>query len=395
MSLGKKSVTDVAFSGKKVLVRCDFNVPVQDGVIADDTRITAALPTIRLLLDGGAAVILCSHLGRPKGQVNPKYSLAPVAARLSALLGREVALAQDVVGESARALAAAVQPGQAILLENLRFEAGEEKNDENFSRALASLADLYVNDAFGAAHRAHASTAGVAAFLPAVAGLLMQKEIEVMGAALEKPDRPFVAILGGAKVADKLALIDSLLDKCDSVLIGGGMSYTFSRALGGEIGSSLCDESKLDMVKAVMDKAKQKGVELLLPVDIVAGRAFANDTETATFEAGHIPEGFEGFDIGPRTRELFAAAVSKAKTIVWNGPMGAFELPVFAEGTRAVARAVALSGAVSIIGGGDSASAVEQLGFADRVTHISTGGGASLEFLEGRVLPGVDCLMDK
>lgn len=395
MSLGKKSVTDVAVSGKKVLVRCDFNVPVQDGVITDDTRITAALPTIRLLLDGGAAVILCSHLGRPKGQANPKYSLAPVAARLSELLGQPVPLAQDVVGESARALAAGVQPGQAVLLENLRFEPGEEKNDPDLSRALASLADLYVNDAFGAAHRAHASTAGVAAFLPAVAGLLMQKEIEVMGAALEKPERPFVAVLGGAKVADKLALIENLLDKCDSVLIGGGMSYTFSRALGGEIGNSLCDESKLDMVRAVMEKARGKGVKLLLPVDIVAGRAFANDTETVTVEAGRIPEGFEGFDIGPRTRQLYADAVAEAKTVVWNGPMGAFELPVFAEGTRAVARAVAESGAVSIIGGGDSASAIEQLGFAQSVTHISTGGGASLEFLEGRVLPGVDCLMDK
>lgn len=395
MSLNKKSVADAAVSGKKVLVRCDFNVPLQEGVITDDTRITAALPTIRHLLAQGAAVILCSHLGRPKGEVNPKYSLRPVAARLGELLGQPVALAQDVTGESARSLAAGLQPGQAMLLENLRFRPEEEKNEEGFCRELAALADLYVNDAFGAAHRAHASTAGVAAFLPAVAGFLMQREIDVMGGALEKPERPFVAILGGAKVADKLALIENLLDKCDSVLIGGGMSYTFSRALGGQIGRSLCDESKLDMVRGVMDKAAQKGVQLLLPCDIVCGKSFDNDTERMVVKAGRIPDDFEGFDIGPETREQYAAVVAGAKTVVWNGPMGAFELPVFAEGTRAVARAVAESKAVSIIGGGDSASALEQLGFSERVTHISTGGGASLEFLEGRELPGVACLLDK
>ncbi len=395
MSLCKKSVADVAVSGKKVLLRCDFNVPLQNGAIADETRITAALPTIRHLLSHGAAVILCSHLGRPKGQVDPKYSLRPVAVRLSELLGQPVELAGDVTGESARAMAAALQPGQAMLLENLRFRPEEEKNDPGFCRELASLADLYVNDAFGAAHRAHASTAGVAAFLPAVAGFLMQREIDVMGRALEHPDRPFVAILGGAKVADKLALIENLLDRCDSVLIGGGMSYTFSRAMGGSIGRSLCDETKLGTVRAVMDKAREKGVQLLLPVDIVCGRSFDNDTERLTVPAGQIPDDFEGFDIGPETRRIYAEVIAGAKTVVWNGPMGAFELPVFAEGTRAVARAVAESQAVSIIGGGDSASAVEQLGFADKVTHISTGGGASLEFLEGRELPGVACLLDK
>ena len=395
MSLCKKSVADVAVSGKKVLLRCDFNVPLQNGAIADETRITAALPTIRHLLSHGAAVILCSHLGRPKGQVDPKYSLRPVAVRLSELLGQPVELAGDVTGESARAMAAALQPGQAMLLENLRFRPEEEKNDPGFCRELASLADLYVNDAFGAAHRAHASTAGVAAFLPAVAGFLMQREIDVMGRALEHPDRPFVAILGGAKVADKLALIENLLDRCDSVLIGGGMSYTFSRAMGGSIGRSLCDETKLSTVRAVMDKAREKGVQLLLPVDIVCGRSFDNDTERLTVPAGQIPDDFEGFDIGPETRRIYAEVIAGAKTVVWNGPMGAFELPVFAEGTRAVARAVAESQAVSIIGGGDSASAVEQLGFADKVTHISTGGGASLEFLEGRELPGVACLLDK
>ncbi len=395
MSLNKKSVADVAVAGKKVLVRCDFNVPLKDGVITDDTRITAALPTVRYLLAEGAAVILCSHLGRPKGEVNPKYSLRPVAGRLSQLLGQPVELAQDVTGESARALAAALRPGQAMLLENLRFRPEEEKNEEGFCRELASLAELYVNDAFGAAHRAHASTAGVARFLPAVSGFLMQREIDVMGGALSNPERPFVAILGGAKVADKLALIENLLDKCDSVLIGGGMSYTFSRAQGGSIGRSLCDESKLDMVRAVMEKAESKGVQLLLPVDIVCGRSFDNDTERMVVKAGCIPDDFEGFDIGPETREKYAAVVAGARTVVWNGPMGAFELPAFAEGTRAVARAVAESGAVSIIGGGDSASAIEQLGFAGKVTHISTGGGASLEFLEGRELPGVACLQDK
>lgn len=395
MSLNKKSVADAAVSGKKVLVRCDFNVPLQEGVITDDTRITAALPTIRHLLAQGAAVILCSHLGRPKGEVNPKYSLRPVAARLSELLGQPVALAQDVTGESARALAAGLQPGQVMLLENLRFRPEEEKNEEGFCRELAALADLYVNDAFGAAHRAHASTAGVAAFLPAVAGFLMQREIDVMGRALEKPERPFVAILGGAKVADKLALIENLLDKCDSVLIGGGMSYTFSRAQGGQIGRSLCDESKLDMVRGLMEKAAQKGVQLLLPCDTVCGRSLDNDTERRVVKADCIPDDFQGLDIGPETCERFAAVIKGAKTVVWNGPMGVFELPAFAEGTRAIARAVAESKAVSIIGGGDSASAIEQLGFSKQVTHISTGGGASLEFLEGRVLPGVACLLDK
>ncbi len=395
MGLNKKSVADLDVRGKKVLVRCDFNVPLSDGVISDDTRIRSALPTVRWLLEHGAAVILCSHLGRPKGQVNPKYSLAPVRERLSELLGMPVVMARDVTGESARGVCRAVQPGQVVLLENLRFMPGEEKNDEQMCRDLASLADLYVNDAFGAAHRAHASTAGVARFLPSAAGFLMQREIEVMGGALEHPARPFVAILGGAKVADKLALIENLLGRCDSVLIGGGMSYTFSRAQGGSIGRSLCDESKLDMVRGVMDKAREKGVALHLPRDIVCAREMSQEGEMRVVPQGCIPEDFEGFDIGPETRREYAGVIAKAGTVVWNGPMGAFEVPRFAEGTRAIARAVAQSGAVSIIGGGDSASAIEQLGFADKVTHISTGGGASLEFLEGRVLPGVDCLPDR
>lgn len=392
----KKSVSDLDVRGKKVLVRCDFNVPLTaEGKISDDKRIREALPTVRALLSGGAAVILCSHLGRPKGEPNPKYSLAPVARRLTELLGLAVSLAGDVVGESARAMAAALRPGEVMLLENVRFEAGEEKNDRALSQALAALADVYVNDAFGTAHRAHASTAGVAEFLPSACGLLMQREIDVMGAALEAPQRPFVAILGGAKITDKIALIGSLLDRCDAILIGGGMAFTFLRALGGDIGTSLCDDAALDTARTLLAKSREKNVPLCLPVDAVCGKEFNNDTERVVCDAMHIPAGFAGYDIGPETAKQFAIRIAGAKTVVWNGPMGVFEMPSFAEGTRAVARAVAECGGVTIIGGGDSAAAVEQLGFADRVTHISTGGGAALEFLEGRVLPGVACLPDK
>lgn len=392
----KKSVSDLAVSGKKVLLRCDFNVPLTaERTISDDKRIREALPTIRTLLDGGAAVILCSHLGRPKGERNLKYSLAPVAARLTELLGRPVALADDVVGESARAMAAALQPGEVMLLENVRFEAGEEKNDRALSQAFAALADLYVNDAFGTAHRAHASTAGVAEFLPSACGLLMQREIDVMGKALEAPERPFVAILGGAKIGDKIALIGNLLERCDAILVGGGMAFTFLKAQGGEIGGSLCDDGALDTARALLQKSREKNVPICLPVDAVCGKEFKDDTDRAVFPAAHIPAEFAGYDIGPETVAQFAQRIAGAKTVVWNGPMGVFELPSFAEGTRAVARAVAESDAVSIIGGGDSAAAVEQLGFADRVTHISTGGGAALEFLEGRTLPGIACLAEQ
>ena len=392
----KKTIEDINVSGKKVLVRCDFNVPLDaDKNITDETRINAALPTIRYLLDKGAAVILCSHLGRPKGEFNMKYSLAPVAKRLSEKLGFEVKLASDVIGESAKRLAAEVKPGEAILLENLRFHAEEEKNDPAFAKELASMADVFVNDAFGTAHRAHASTEGVTHYLPSVAGYLIGKELDVMGKALTNPVRPFVAILGGAKVKDKIGVITNLIDKVDALLIGGGMAYTFIKAQGGEVGNSLLDEERIGLAKELMDKAAAKGVKLILPVDNVIGDAFDNDCHQQVVESGKIPEGWEGLDIGPKTCEQFAEVIRTAKTVVWNGPMGVFEMPNFAKGTIAVAKALAESGAISIIGGGDSAAAIEQLGFADKVTHISTGGGASLEFLEGKVLPGIAALEDK
>ena len=392
----KKTIEDINVSGKKVLVRCDFNVPLDaDKNITDETRINAALPTIRYLLDKGAAVILCSHLGRPKGEFNMKYSLAPVAKRLSEKLGFEVKLASDVIGESAKKLAAEVKPGEAILLENLRFHAEEEKNDPAFAKELASMADVFVNDAFGTAHRAHASTEGVTHYLPSVAGYLIGKELDVMGKALTNPVRPFVAILGGAKVKDKIGVITNLIDKVDALLIGGGMAYTFIKAQGGEVGNSLLDEERIGLAKELMDKAAAKGVKLILPVDNVIGDAFDNDCHQQVVESGKIPEGWEGLDIGPKTREQFAEVIRTAKTVVWNGPMGVFEMPNFAKGTIAVAKALAESDAISIIGGGDSAAAIEQLGFADKVTHISTGGGASLEFLEGKVLPGIAALEDK
>ena len=392
----KKTIEDINVSGKKVLVRCDFNVPLDaDKNITDATRINAALPTIRYLLDKGAAVILCSHLGRPKGEFNMKYSLAPVAKRLSEKLGFEVKLASDVIGESAKKLAAEVKPGEAILLENLRFHAEEEKNDPAFAKELASMADVFVNDAFGTAHRAHASTEGVTHYLPSVAGYLIGKELDVMGKALTNPVRPFVAILGGAKVKDKIGVITNLIDKVDALLIGGGMAYTFIKAQGGEVGNSLLDEERIGLAKELMDKAAAKGVKLILPVDNVIGDAFDNDCHQQVVESGKIPEGWEGLDIGPKTCEQFAEVIRTAKTVVWNGPMGVFEMPNFAKGTIAVAKALAESDAISIIGGGDSAAAIEQLGFADKVTHISTGGGASLEFLEGKVLPGIAALEDK
>ena len=395
--MSKKTIEDVQVNGKKVLVRCDFNVPLDgDGNITDDTRIRAALPTIKYLLEHNAAVILCSHMGRPKGEFNMKYSLKPVAARLSELLGKEVPLAADVIGESAKSMAAALKPGDAMLIENVRFHKEEEKNDPAFANELASMAEMYVNDAFGTAHRAHASTEGVTHFLtPCVAGFLIGKELSVMGAALENPTRPFLAILGGAKVSDKIGVIKNLLDKVDVLLIGGGMSYTFQKALGGHVGKSLLEEDKVELAKELMALAKEKGVKMLLPVDNEAGDSFSNDALRITVHSTEIPDGFEGLDIGPVTQQMFADEIHKAKTIIWNGPVGVSEFPNFAHGTEAVAKAMAETDAVTIIGGGDSAAAVERLGYADKMTHISTGGGASLEFLEGKELPGVAALDDK
>lgn len=396
MDYNKKSVEDIDVSGKKVIVRCDFNVPQDEtGRITDDKRIVAALPTIKYLLEHNAAVILCSHLGRPKGEFKMKYSLAPVAERLSELLGKEVKLAKDVIGEDAKKLASELKCGEAMLLENVRFHKEEEKNDPAFAKELASMAEIYVNDAFGTAHRAHASTAGIADYLPAVCGFLINKEISIMGKALANPVRPFVAILGGAKVSDKIGVINNLIEKCDTIIIGGGMSYTFMKAMGKEIGTSLCEDDKLDLAKDLMAKAEAKGVKLLLPIDTVCADHFAADATPVVYEAGALPADMMGLDIGPKTVELFSEAVKDAGTVVWNGPMGVFEFDAFAVGTKAVAKAIAESNAVSIIGGGDSAAAVEKLGFADKMSHISTGGGASLEFLEGLVLPGIACLEDK
>ncbi len=394
--MNKKTVKDIDVKGKKILVRCDFNVPLDaDKHITDETRINAALPTIQYLLDQGAAVILCSHLGKPKGVVNAKYSLAPVAASLSEKLGFEVKLAPDCVGEEVKKMAAELPCGKAILLENLRFHPEEEANDPAFAKELADLAEIYVSDAFGTVHRAHASTAGVAAYLPAVAGFLIGKELDFLGNAVENPQRPFVAILGGAKVKDKLGVIGNLLEKVDTLIIGGGMAYTFMKAQGGKIGDSLVDDERLEQVLGFMKKAEEKGVKLLLPVDTLIADAFEGYTQIKTCKAGEIPDGWQGLDIGPETVELFSNAIKEAKTIVWNGPMGVFENPDFAKGTLAVATAMAESDAITIIGGGDSAAAVNQMGLGDKMSHISTGGGASLEFLEGKVLPGVACLNDK
>ena len=395
----KKNVEDVDVAGKRVLVRCDFNVPQKDGVITSDKRIVEALPTIKYLMGKGAKVILCSHMGKPKGEVNPKYSLAAVAARLTELLGVKVALCADTIGPDAKAKAAALKPGEVILLENTRFDPREEKNDDTFVKELASLAEIYVSDAFGAVHRAHASTAGVAKYLPAVCGYLIQKEISVMGKALTDPARPFVAILGGAKVSDKLNVIDNLLGKVDTLIIGGGMAYTFLAAKGYGVGTSLLDAEKIDYCKTMMEKAEKNGVKLLLPIDTTVTDKFPDPIDAKVdvefVDSDKIPADKMGLDIGPKTAALYADAVMGAKTVVWNGPMGVFENPILAKGTIAVAKALADSSAITIVGGGDSAAACEQLGFADKITHISTGGGASLEFLEGKDLPGISCLLDK
>ena len=395
----KKSVEDIDVAGKRVLVRCDFNVPQKDGVITSDKRIVEALPTIKYLMKKGARVILCSHMGKPKGERNLKYSLSAVAARLSELLGVNVPLCADTIGPDAKAKAAALKDGEVILLENTRFDAREEKNDDSFTKELASLAEIYVSDAFGAVHRAHSSTAGVAKYLPAVCGYLIEKEISVMGKALTDPVRPFVAILGGAKVSDKLNVIDNLLGKVDTLIIGGGMAYTFLAAKGYGIGKSLFDAEKVDYCRDMMKKAEKNGVKLLLPIDTTVTESFPDpidaEIEISYVDSDKIPADKMGLDIGPKTAKLYADAVMNAKTVVWNGPMGVFENPILAKGTIAVAKALAESSAVTIVGGGDSAAACEQLGFADRITHISTGGGASLEFLEGKDLPGISCLLDK
>ena len=394
-ALNKKTVEDIQVSGKRVLVRCDFNVPLKDGVITSDKRIVSSLPTIKYLLDNNAKVILCSHLGRPKGEVVPEFSLAPVAARLSELLGKEVKMATDVVGESAKALAASLNDGDVMLLENVRYEKGETKNDPELSKAFASLADIFVNDAFGSAHRAHSSTTGVADYIPAVCGYLIQKEIAFIGGALENPQRPFVAILGGAKVSDKIGVITNLLDKVDTLIVGGGMAYTFMKYLGHNIGTSLLEADKVELAGEMMAKAKEKGVNFLIPVDNKVGKEYDPNTEAMIVNSDDIPEGWMGLDIGPKSQELFANAIKGAGTVIWNGPMGVSEWENFAAGTIAVANAVAESGSISIIGGGDSAAAVQKLGFADKMSHISTGGGASLEYMEGKELPGIAALNEK
>ena len=431
MTYNKKTIEDVSVNGKKVLVRCDFNVPLKDGVITSDKRIIGALPTIKYLLDNGAKVILCSHMGKPhniftegfgltkkeKKKVEElpeseqasakaellkkalddkkKFTLKPVADRLNELLGGVVTFAEDIVGPDAKAKVAALEAGKAVLLENVRFDARETKNNPEFAKELADYADLYVNDAFGTAHRAHATTAGVADYLPAVCGYLIQKEIGIMGKALADPARPFVAILGGAKVSDKIGVIENLIEKVDTLIIGGGMAYTFFKANGSSVGTSLCEDDKVELAKEMMAKAAAKGVKFLIPVDNKLGREYDENTESMYSDSDKIPDDWMGLDIGPKTQELFANAIKGAGTVIWNGPMGVSEWKNFAAGTEAVANAVAESGAISIIGGGDSAAAVEKLGFADRMTHISTGGGASLEFLEGKTLPGIACLQDK
>ena len=422
MNYSKKTVKDVEVAGKKVLLRCDFNVPQdkETGAITSDKRIVAALPTIRYLLEQGAAVIACSHLGKPEASFEKwikkqtekgkdpaslteekwkksleKLRLAPVAKRLGELLGKDVSMAADVVGEDAKAKAAALKPGEILLLENTRFEKGETKNDPELAKAMASMAEVYVSDAFGAVHRAHASTAGVADYLPAVSGFLIQKELDFLGGAIANPKRPLVAILGGAKVSSKIGVINNLLEIADTIIIGGGMSYTFSAAQGGKVGGSLLEADWMDYSKEMIAKAEAKGVKFLLPVDTVCGDSFSADAKSQTVKAGEIPDGWEGLDIGPETVKLYCAAVADAGTVIWNGPMGVFEFPAFAKGTEAMAEALSKTSAITVIGGGDSAAAVEQLGYADKMSHISTGGGASLEFLEGKDLPGVACLLDK
>lgn len=394
--MSKKTVRDIDLKDKKVLVRCDFNVPMDENKkITDNTRIVAAIPTIKYLLENNCAIILCSHLGRPKGEFKPEYSLAPVAEELSKLLGKEVIMAKDVIGEDAKQKAANLKQGQIMLLENVRFHKEETDNSPEFAKELASMAQIYVNDAFGTAHRAHSSTAGVAAYLPAVSGFLIEKELKFLGNAINNPQRPFVAILGGAKVSDKIGVIDSLLDKVDTLMIGGGMAYTFFKSQGYEVGNSICELDKLDLAKQAMEKAKEKGVKLMLPVDTKIGKEFKPDTESKTVAWTEIPEGWEGFDIGEKTIKMFVDELQTAKTVVWNGPLGLFEFDQFAIGTNEIAKALSKIDATTIIGGGDSAAAVEKAGLADKMTHISTGGGASLEFLEGKKLPGIECLLDK
>ena len=395
--MNKKTIRDIDVAGKKVLVRCDFNVPLnkETGEITNDLRIVSALPTIKYLLEHNAKVILCSHLGKPKGEIKPELSLKPVAKRLSEYLGFEVKLAKDIVGDDAKTLSNNLKEGEAILLENVRFDKREEANDAEFSKELASLADIYVNDAFGTAHRAHSSTAGVADYLPAVCGFLIEKEVKMLGDALDNPVRPFVAILGGAKVSDKIKVIEKLIEKADSIIIGGGMTYTFLKAMGYNVGDSICELDRIDLAKETMKKAEEKGVKLLFPVDTVCGKEFSNDTEIKTVDSKEIPDGWQGLDIGPESIKIFTDELRKAKTVMWNGPLGVFEFENFAKGTNAIAKVLSEIDATTVIGGGDSAAAVEKGGFADKITHISTGGGASLEFLEGKPLPGIECLENK
>ena len=394
--MSKKTVRDIDLKGKKVIERCDFNVPLlEDGTIRDNTRIVAALPTIKYLLEQNCAVILCSHLGRPKGQVVPEMSLAPVAKELSRLLGQEVKLAKDVVGEDAQKLAKELKPGEVMLLENVRFEPGEEKNDPELAKKFASLAEVFVNDAFGTAHRAHASTAGIADYLPAVSGFLIEKELKFLGDAINNPKRPFVAILGGKKVSDKIGVIDSLLEKVDTLMIGGAMAYTFFKSMGYSVGNSICEEDKLDLAQSLIEKAKNKGVKLMLPVDTRVGKEVSEDTESKVVSYKEIPDGWEGLDIGSETIKMYTDELRKAATVLWNGPVGIFEIEQFAVGTNEIAKTLSEIDAVTVIGGGDSAAAVKKAGLADKMTHISTGGGASLEFIEGKKLPGIECLMDK
>lgn len=393
--MNKKTIKDIELEGKKVLVRCDFNVPMdKEQNITDNTRIVAAMPTIKYLMEKNCAIILCSHLGRPKGEFKPEFSLAPVAKELSKLLGTEVIMAKDVIGEDANEKAERLQPGQIMLLENVRFHREETDNDPEFAKKLANMAEIYVSDAFGAVHRAHASTAGVAQYLPAVSGLLIEKELKFLGNAVTNPERPFVAILGGAKVSDKIGVIDSLLEKVDTLIIGGGMAYTFFKAQGYEVGNSLCELDKLDLAKELMEKAKEKGVKLMLPVDTKVGKEFKPDTESKTVAWTEIPADWEGFDIGEKSIAMFSEEIKKAKTVVWNGPLGLSEFEQFAIGTNSIAKLLSEMDATTIIGGGDSAAAVKKAGLADKMTHISTGGGASLEFLEGKKLPGIECLLN-
>ncbi len=394
--MSKKTIKDIDVSGKKVLVRCDFNVPQdENGNITDNRRILGAIPTIKYLIDHNAKVILCSHLGRPKGEVKKEFSLAPVQKELSKELGIEVKLADDIVGESAKKLTQDMKEKEVVLLENVRFDKREEQNDREFSKELASLAEIYVNDAFGTAHRAHSSTAGVAEFLPAVSGFLIEKEIKFLGEALNNPKRPFVSIIGGKKVSDKISVINNLLEKVDTLLIGGGMAYTFFKAEGLNIGSSLCEDDKLDLAKELIEKAKKKNVKLLLPIDVVVAKEFSSDAESKVVKVDEIEDGWEGMDIGPETIKQFEEILKNAKTIMWNGPLGVFEFDKFAKGTNEIAKIIGNTDAITVIGGGDSAAAIEKAGMADKMTHISTGGGASLEFLEGKNLPGISCLQDK